>query len=132
MLSPLQKRLSGIGDVRNSARADPRSGISGVSMLELRASRVAEKLKFRNGPYLLARENSVRTFRRYLVLGSHWMFPLMDTTIYLDYLAQRCCGIGRQKSRRTNHSRVWKRSDLSSIVVINCTGIGSESLGFRR
>jgi D-amino-acid oxidase len=53
--------------------------------------------------------------------------PLMDTTIYLDYLAQRFCKAGGE-ILPNKHFAILEDVDRSFDLVVNCSGIGARTL----
>ena len=101
---------------------DPRSG---VSMIELRKyCRVAE----------IQVPDWASSFSRYVIpseadsvfkSGFSLRVPLMDTTLYLDYLANRFERAGGEIKRDV---RFDKLEDVEGSLVINCAGIGAREL----
>src|SRR5438067_2391068 len=104
---------------------------SGVSMIELRQfSRTSEiqipdwAISLGAHPVIPRKvEGSLKFFRN----GFALTVPLMDTTIYLDYLANRFIAAGGSIA---SNVRLEKLEDVDSKfdLVINCAGIGAREL----
>ena len=104
---------------------------SGVSMIELRQfSRTSEiqipdwAISLGAHPVIPSKvEGSLKFFRSGFALA----VPLMDTTIYLDYLANHFIAAGGSIS---SNVRLEKLEDVDSKfdLVINCAGIGAREL----
>ena len=108
-----------------------RMSASGVSMIELRQfSRTGEiqipdwAISLGAHPVIPRKvEGSLKFFRN----GFALTVPLMDTTIYLDYLANRFIAAGGSIA---SNVRLEKLEDVDSKfdLVINCAGIGAREL----
>jgi D-amino-acid oxidase len=101
---------------------------SGVSMIELRQfSQVSEiyipEWAIPLGASAVATALCAVPFKAGFVLN----VPLMDTTIYLDYLATRFRATGGEINGGI-HFQKLEDVDLASDLVINCAGIGARSL----
>jgi D-amino-acid oxidase len=107
---------------------DPRTG---VSMIELHQYCRAGKLKIPDwassfSPVILSESEgslNVSVFKS----GFSLRVPLTDTTIYLDYLAQRFQKAGGEIETNV---RFDKLDDVQGDLVINCTGIGARQLAY--
>jgi len=101
---------------------------TGVSVLELRQfSRTGEiqipQWAIRLGARQINSDEALPMFMH----GFTMNVPLMDTTIYLDYLAERLIKAG---GSITGNVRFEKLEDLGREfdVIINCSGIGAKNL----
>ncbi len=101
---------------------------TGVSIIELRQfSRTGEiqipQWAIPLGARQINRDEVLPAFRH----GFMMSVPLMDTTIYLDYLAKRFLAAGGEIN---GNVRFEKLEDVSSAfdLVINCAGIGAREL----
>lgn len=104
-----------------------RDARSGVSMLELRQFSRNREIEIPEWALTLGARRLRTEIPSAFVSGLAIDAPLMDTTIYLDYLAQRFCEAGgeiHQNRRLANLEDV----DRSFHLVINCTGIGARTL----
>jgi D-amino-acid oxidase len=100
---------------------------SGVSMLELRQFSRTREIEIPEWALPLGARRLRSEIPSAFVSGFAIDAPLMDTTIYLDYLAQRfreAAGEIHQNRRFANLEDV----DPSFDLVINCTGIGARTL----
>lgn len=109
--------------LRDLAR-DPRSG---VSLVELRTfSRIGE-IEIPEWALPLGARPLRSEIRSPFVSGFALDVPVMDTTIYLDYLAGRFRAAGGElhpNQRFTNLEEVQPAFDL----IVNCAGIGARTL----
>ena len=101
---------------------------TGVSIIELRQfSRTGEiqipQWVIRLGARQINRDEVLPAFTRGFMMN----VPLMDTAIYLDYLAKRFLAAGGEINRNV---RFEKLEDVSPAfdLVINCAGIGAREL----
>ena len=103
---------------------DPRSG---VSIIELRTFSRAGEIDIPDWATPLGARPLRSEIPPAFVSGFALDVPVMDTTIYLDYLAQRFSDAGgalHPNKRFTNLDEVDPAFDL----IINCTGIGARTL----
>jgi D-amino-acid oxidase len=103
---------------------------SGVSMIELRQfSRTGElpvpnwALPFGASVIPSEVEGSLESFKS----GFSLSVPLMDTTIYLDYLAERFLKAGGEINANLHFEKL-EDVDTKFDLVINCAGIGAREL----
>lgn len=97
---------------------------SGVSMIELcQFSRTGEIQIPGWAIPLGARTTSRKIFKS----GFSLRVPLMDTTIYLDYLAKRFVAAGGSIAANTHLTKL-EEVDQQFGLVINCAGIGARKL----
>ena len=105
---------------------DPRSG---VSMIELRQYCRAGEVQIPNWASVISTEveKSLNVSGSIFSSGFSLNVPLMDTTIYLDYLADRFQKAGGEIGESV---RFEKLEDVDSKfdLVINCAGIGAREL----
>jgi D-amino-acid oxidase len=102
---------------------------SGVSMMELRTFSRTGEIEIPEwalplgGRRLQANSEIPAAFTSGFALN----VPLMDTTIYLDYLARRFCDAG---GKIHTGRRLGRLEDVGSAcdLVINCTGFGARTL----
>jgi D-amino-acid oxidase len=98
---------------------------SGVSMIELRQFSRAGEIQIPDWAIPLGASviPTVTTFKSGFTLN----VPLMDTTIYLDYLANRFIEAGGELNADVN---LEKLEDVSPAfnLVINCAGLGAREL----
>ena len=112
---------------------DPRSG---VSMIELRQFSRTREIQMPDWAHSLGAsvipsgntspartEESLPIFRSGFALA----VPLMDTTIYLDYLAARFQKAGGSINEHVRFKRL-EDVDLAFDLMINCAGIGARTL----
>ena len=120
-------------DVFCELSRDPHSG---VSMIELRTFSRARAIAIPPWAISLgARRLHTERRGRYFSLQSDAPFksafaldvPLIDTTIYLDYLAQRFVSAGGEISGNVRFAKL-EDVDREFPLVINCSGIGAQSL----
>jgi D-amino-acid oxidase len=100
---------------------------SGVSIIELRTFSRAGEIEIPEWAPPLGARRLRSEIPAAFVSGFRLNVPLMDTTIYLDYLAQRFANAGGEiHSNRC----VAKLEDVNPAfdLVINCTGIGARAL----
>jgi D-amino-acid oxidase len=113
-----------------------RDSRSGVSMIELRQFSRTREIQIPDWAHSLGAsvissgsvmssevETSLNIFRS----GFALTVPLMDTTIYLDYLANRFIKAGGSINEHVRFKRL-QDVDLAFDVVINCAGIGARTL----
>ncbi|HEX7516202.1 MAG TPA: FAD-dependent oxidoreductase [Chthoniobacterales bacterium] len=104
-----------------------RDTLSGVSIIELRTfSRTGEMEIPEWAPPLGARR-LVSDIPAAFVSGFALNVPLMDTTIYLDYLARRFGDAGGEIHPNRRFAKL-ENVDPAFDLVINCTGIGARTL----
>jgi D-amino-acid oxidase len=97
---------------------------SGVSMIELCQFSRTEEIQIPCWAIPLgARTTSRKIFKR----GFSLRVPLMDTTIYLDYLAKRFVAAGGSIAANTHLTKL-EEVDQQFGLVINCAGIGAREL----
>jgi D-amino-acid oxidase len=100
---------------------------SGVSMLELRRFSRSGEIEIPKWALPLGARKLRSNIPSAFSSGFALDVPLMDTTIYLDYLAQRCAALdGKIETNKSfnNLEEVGPEFDL----VVNCTGIGARAL----
>ena len=100
---------------------------SGVSMIELRMFSGTGEIEIPAWALPLGARRLRSEIPPAFVSGFALKVPLTDTTLYLDYLAQRC----RQAGGEIHHGRrLAKLEDVDPAfdLVINCTGIGARTL----
>jgi len=104
-----------------------RVSATGVSMIELRQFSRSKEIQIPNWAIALGAFAVATGLRPVFKSGFSLRVPLMDTTIYLDYLANRFAAAGG--SIVTN---VWFEKledvDRKFDLVINCAGIGAREL----
>jgi D-amino-acid oxidase len=104
---------------------------SGVSMIELRQYCRAGKIQIPDwaSPFVMSSEveTSLGISGSVFSSGFSLNVPLMDTTIYLDYLADRFQEAGGSIN---SNARLEKLDDVDQgfDLVINCAGIGAREL----
>jgi len=100
---------------------------SGVSMIELRQYCRAGKIPIPEwaAPFVISTEveKSLTVFSS----GFALMVPLMDTTIYLDYLVNRFQQAGGSINESVHFEKL-ENVDLKFDLLINCAGIGAREL----
>ena len=97
---------------------------SGVSMTELHQFSRTEEIQIPGWAIPLgARTTSRKIFKS----GFSLRVPLMDTTIYLDYLAKRFVAAGGSIAANTHLTKL-EEVDQQFGLVINCAGIGAREL----
>ncbi|PYI46140.1 MAG: hypothetical protein DMF11_09715 [Verrucomicrobia bacterium] len=101
--------------------------VTGVSMIELRQFSRSKEIQIPNWAIALGASTLATGLWPVFKSGFSLRVPLMDTTIYLDYLANRFAAAGG--SIVTN---VWFEKledvDRKFDLVINCAGIGARDL----
>ena len=105
---------------------------SGVSMIELRTFARGGEIQIPEWAYalgarLLVMSSEVETSLTVFSSGFALKVPLMDTTIYLDYLAQRFVNAGGEINANVRFERL-EEVDRSFELIINCCGIGAREL----
>jgi D-amino-acid oxidase len=119
---------------------------SGVSMIELRQFSRTEKIQIPDWaiplgardvapsflpvmscPSASLRTGSVEASLKIFKSGFSLRVPLMDTTIYLDYLAKRFVAAGGSIAANTHFTKL-EEIDQQFGLVINCSGIGAREL----
>jgi D-amino-acid oxidase len=111
---------------------------SGVSMIELRQFSRTEKIHIPDWAIPLGAQaivpslpavmsSEVETSLKIFKSGFSLRVPLMDTTIYLDYLANRFVTAGGSIAANT-HLAQLEDIDPKFDVVISCAGIGAREL----
>jgi len=108
---------------------------SGVSMIELRQCSRAEEIQIPDWAIPLGAQSAIPRPSTHSGRGSLKRFksafslrvPLMDTTIYLDYLAARYLKAGGEINANVCFERL-EDVDSEFDLVINCAGIGARSL----
>lgn len=111
-------------DALRDLAGDPRTG---VSMVELRTFSRTGEIEIPEWALPLGARRLNSEIPAAFVSGFTLNVPVMDTTIYLDYLNGRFRAAGgelRPKQRFTNLEEVDPAFDL----IINCTGIGARTL----
>jgi D-amino-acid oxidase len=97
---------------------------SGVSMTELHQFSRTEEIQIPGWAIPLgARTTSLKILKS----GFSLRVPLMDTTIYLDYLAKRFVAAGGSIAANTHLTKL-EEVDQQFGLVINCAGIGAREL----
>jgi D-amino-acid oxidase len=111
---------------------------SGVSMIELRQFSRTEEIHIPEWAIPLGARavvpslppvmsSEVETSLKIFKSGFSLRVPLMDTTIYLDYLANRFVGAGGSIAANTHFTKL-EEVDQQFGFVINCAGIGAREL----
>jgi D-amino-acid oxidase len=111
---------------------------SGVSMIELHQFSRTEKVRIPDWAVPLGgrtavpslpsvMSSEVETSLEIFKSGFSLCVPLMDTTIYLDYLADRFVAAGGSIAANTHFAQL-EDVDRQFGLVINCTGIGAREL----
>jgi D-amino-acid oxidase len=104
---------------------DPRSG---VSMIELRTFLRAGEIRIPEwAPALGAQSLKASEVLPAFKSGFALSVPLMDTTIYLDYLAQRFVDAGGKINGNVRFEKL-EDVDANFQLIINCAGIGAREL----
>jgi len=97
---------------------------SGVSMIELYQFSRTEEIQIPDWAIPLGARTTSLTI---LKSGFSLRVPLMDTTIYLDYLAKRFVAAGGSIAANTHLTKL-EEVDQQFGLVINCAGIGAREL----
>ena len=111
---------------------------SGVSMIELRQFSRSEKIHIPDWAIPLGARAVVPSFPRVMSSevetslkifksGFSLRVPLMDTTIYLDYLVNRFVAAGGSVAANTHFAKL-DEVDQQFALVVNCAGIGAREL----
>jgi len=111
---------------------------SGVSMIELRQFSRTEKIQIPDWAIPLgaravvpsfppAMSSEVETSLKIFKSGFSLRVPLMDTTIYLDYLANRFVAAGGSIAANPHFTKL-EEVDQQFGLVVNCAGIGAREL----
>jgi D-amino-acid oxidase len=101
---------------------------SGVSMLELRSFARAGELEIPPWAFSLgARRLAAALLPVCFTTGYTLLVPLMDTTIYLDYLAARFRRAGGEIQVGVHLDRLDEVNRDCSLLI-NCTGVGAKTL----
>src|SRR2546423_718640 len=104
---------------------------SGVSMIELRQYCRAGKISIPDwaGPFVMSSETetSLDISGSAFSSGFSITVPLIDTTIYLDYLADRFQKAGGELNANVRFAKL-DAADPKFDLVINCAGIGAREL----
>ena len=100
---------------------------SGVSVIELRQFSRAGDIRMPDWALPLGARSLGSEIPAAFASGFAMNVPLTDTTIYLDYLAQRFDRAGGEIHRNKSFATL-EEVDRSHDLVINCSGIGSRIL----
>src|SRR5262245_33399233 len=104
---------------------------SGVSLMELRQSSRTREIQIPDWAIPLGARSispsDVERSRESFKSGFSLRVPLMDTTIYLDYLAKRFLKADGQITKNARFEKL-ENVDPSFDLVINCAGIGAREL----
>ena len=104
-----------------------RDAHTGVSIIELRTfSRIGE-IEIPPWAVPLGARQLRSEIPAAFVSGFALNVPLMDTTIYLDYLAQRFCNAGGEIYPNKCFAKL-EEVDRSFDLVVHCAGIGARTL----
>jgi D-amino-acid oxidase len=103
---------------------DPRSG---VSMLELRKFSRTGEIEIPKWALPLGARRLRTEIPSAFVSGFAVNVPLMDTTIYLDYLARRFRDAGGEIHPNRCFTKL-EEVDPEFDLIVNCTGIGARTL----
>lgn len=103
---------------------DPRSG---VSVIELRTFSRTGEIEIPDWALPLGAKRLYSEIPTAFVSGFALKVPLMDTTVYLDYLARRFREAGGE-IRLGQHFASLENVDPAFDLVINCAGIGARTL----
>jgi D-amino-acid oxidase len=125
---PIDKVIEWALETRNVLVDLARDSRSGVSLIELRTFLSAGEIQIPEwAPSLGARSLNADEVPAAFQSGFVLSVPLMDTTIYLDYLAQRFVKAGGVINA---NMRLEKLEDVDSSfeLIINCSGIGAREL----
>jgi D-amino-acid oxidase len=100
---------------------------TGVSMIELRQFSRTKEIQIPDWAVPLGAQVVATGLRPVFKSGFSLRVPLMDTTIYLDYLANRFVGAGGSVAANV---LLEKLEDIDGTfdLVINCAGIGARDL----
>ena len=100
---------------------------SGVSMLELRKFSRSGEIEIPQWALPLGARRLRSEIPSAFISGFALNVPLMDTTIYLDYLAQRFRNAGGEMHPNRCFPKL-EEVDPHFDLVVNCTGIGARTL----
>lgn len=104
-----------------------RDSCSGVSIIELRTFSRTGEIAIPEWALPLGAEQLRAGIPAAFVSGFTLNVPLMDTTIYLDYLTRRFREAGGEIHPHRRFAQM-EEVDPAFDLVINCTGIGARSL----
>ena len=107
-------------DLANDAR-------SGVSIIELRTFSRTGEIEIPNWALPLGARKLHSEILPAFVSGFALNVPLMDTTVYLDYLAERFCHASGELHPNNRFSEL-EEVDRSFDLVVNCSGFGARAL----
>lgn len=107
----------------NLAR-DPRSG---VSIVELRTFSRCGEIEIPEWAWPLGARRLRSDIPSAFVSGFALNVPVMDTSIYLDYLGRRFCDAGGELHPTRRFANL-EEIDPAFELIINCTGIGARLL----
>jgi D-amino-acid oxidase len=131
VLVDLAAREKRSGDIRKLDRLKRSSCESGVSMIELRQYCRAGEISIPDWarPFVISTEveKSLNISGSVFSSGFSLNVPLMDTTIYLDYLANRFQKAGGSINSDVHFAKL-EEVDPEFDLVINCAGIGASEL----
>lgn len=124
---PSDKAMGWALDTYRALRELARAARSGVSMLELRKFSRCAEIAIPDWALSLGARRLRSELPAAFASGFALTVPLMDTTIYLDYLARRFSDAG---GKIHPNKRLARLEDLDPAfeLVINCTGIGARVL----
>jgi D-amino-acid oxidase len=100
---------------------------SGVSIIELRTFSRTGEIDIPEWALPLGARRLRSEIPSAFVSGFALNVPLMDTTIYLDYLARRFCKAGGEIRQNKCFAKL-EDVDRSFNLVVNCAGIGAREL----
>lgn len=100
---------------------------SGVSIIELRTFSRTGEIEIPTWALPLGARQLRSEIPAAFVSGFALNVPLMDTTVYLDYLAQRFCNAGGEIHPTKRFAKL-EDVDRSFDLVVNCAGIGARTL----
>jgi len=104
-----------------------RDGRSGVSIVELRTFSRTGEIAIPEWALPLGAERLCSAIPATFVSGFTLKVPLMDTTIYLDYLARRFREAGGEIHPNRRFAKL-EEVDPAFDLVVNCAGIGARPL----
>lgn len=104
-----------------------RDSRTGVSMIEVRQFSHRTQIKIPGWAIPLGASPVAAGLSRSFKSGYALRAPIMDTTIYLDYLASRFVAAGGSIVANTRLERL-EQIDSKFDVLINCAGIGARDL----
>lgn len=124
---PLEKVIPWALDTYKMLVELTRDSGSGVSMIEVRQFSHGTQVKIPDWAIALGASPVATELPRVFKSGYALRVPLMDTTIYLDYLADRFVAAGGSIVANT-HLQKLDQVDSNFDVLINCGGIGAREL----